>query len=83
MRVANQITCDLPEYAVMAIEYGDTTGLDATDIANIDNWLDDLYKHGFRSPIFDYGHEAYFSTTPVFGLPAACVECTITQLEPD
>lgn len=66
-------TVDLPAYAVYYIEYGDSSGLDDEDIANIDEWLETLPPHC----TFSYGEESEFTPYPEFGLACDTIETEI------
>lgn len=66
----------IPEYAICAIEYGDYSGLDEQDKCEIMDFLSEEFPNGF---VVDWhGNEpegeAYFSTSPEFGLPTNVID---------
>lgn len=71
-------TYKIPTYAVCALEYGDDSGLEDEDIANIDEWLVWL---GEDNLFFDWSNgidnEPSFTSNPAFGLPMDCIDCKV------
>jgi hypothetical protein len=81
-------TYAIPTYAVCALEYGDYSGLDDSDIENMEEWLRDEFKGA--SLTFDWSNgidesetgeinESHFTSSPAFGLPMDCIECAVYQ----
>lgn len=78
---------DMPEWAVCYLEYGDEGDLSNEDMFCAGSWYDDLVHHVEEAHdgrnadvVLSYGEDRYLSSHPAFGLPATCVECTITVL---
>lgn len=67
-------TYDIPTYSLPYLINGDVDGLDDTDIAAIEEWLQSL---GGEVTIDCSGSSSYFSSDPAFGLPADCEECDV------
>ena len=80
MKLSEIDTVSLPTYAIVYLEYGDHSGLEADDITAIDNWREEQAKQCKGQLHLDYSEDHYFSTNPEFGLPCDCVDCTITDL---
>jgi len=72
---------NLPSWAVCAIEYGDLSGLEAGEDQEILNWMESFELQPGQSLVFSYGEESFFSSSPEFGLPGDCIDCTATILE--
>jgi hypothetical protein len=67
-------TYDIPTYSLPYLINGDVDGLDDTDIAAIEEWLQSI---GGEVTIDCSGSSSYFSSDPAFGLPADCEECDV------
>ena len=63
----------LPTWAIVPIEYGDTSGIDSEDEQALGAWLETLPKDS----VFKYGEDEYFTRSPAFGLPATCVDVEV------
>lgn len=65
----------VPEYAVVYMAYGDSSGLSDEDVGIIDKWM--AAKN--LDHLVDCGEERFFSSHPEFGLAADCVEATFME----
>lgn len=67
---------NVPEWATMYLMYGDTTGLDETDLESIRSFVEGLKGDGLRlvDPIDGTHNE--FCRYPEFGLPCATQDWT-------
>ena len=75
---------DLPSYSICYLIYGDESGLDDSDVKNINEFMEYYRKlaKGLNGHIcIEVGeYEDFFTYSPPFGLPCDCLECHINIL---
>ncbi len=87
MKTIDTYTCDLPQYAVCPLAYGDYSAMDDDQSALVGAFEASMAKMqvelGATSQIYEYSDETNFTHRPVFGLAADCVELVVTFFGPD
>ena len=68
-------TVNFPSYALSALLNDDYSGLEETDIKELEEWEDSLPP----SCVFEVKEEIFFTPSPCFGLPCDCVELSILE----
>lgn len=72
----------IPDYALSYLINGDSSGLEADDIAIIDSYMKEYYAMGGNVIIdYDTDEERYFSSHPAFGSPCTVYDCKILILK--
>ena len=69
--------CDIPEWAVCAIEYRDNSGLTKEDEKTLEEWKAGLRKDGYVWDIVFTSDTNSFNPCPEFGLACATVRATV------
>lgn len=75
----------VPTYALCYLTYDDAEGITEQDKVNIMRWQESVQAqleidHPRSEMILDFGEDEYFCAYPAFGLPTACVKCTIATI---
>lgn len=73
---------NIPQWSICYIAYGDDSGLTTEDKEQVDNFLLDLHREGWKldeRPI--EGSENTFCRYPLFGLACSTVDYTACRIE--
>ena len=73
--VMDTLNVELPEWAVVYLEYGKDDSLPDSDKELIDTWVSSLPQ---GDKIYYFEGESYFTHYPEFGLPCQVVDTTVT-----
>ena len=70
----------IAQHFVVAIEYGDYSGMSEQDISDLEDYMAD---NGIDDCIAEYSEESYFGTCNVTGLGANVVDVKFYSIVPD
>jgi len=82
MEVHSENKVEMPDYALCYLIYGDGSGLEDSDIKEIDQYMESFYSKAKEVEgyvlVSPEDSEQYFSASPAFGLPCNVVDTNIT-----
>ena len=72
---------NIPQWSIYYIAYGDDSGLTTKDKEQVDNFLLDLHREGWKLNKPIEGSENTFCRHPLFGLACSTVDYTAHKIE--